>query len=324
MLYTNFKKYAVLFLFLTLAGWVKGQQLPQYSQYMFNGLHVNPGYAGYKTEGYIQSTYRNQWTNFPGAPKTMTVTADFSANEGTMGFGVSFVDDRLGPNVNTGGLLTYAYRMRTGRKSYLSFGLSGGFSRYSLDPSLLNPNDPDDPLIPEGRVNVTVPNLNSGLFFHSDKFYAGLSAYNMIGKNAASQEDAALGYHDFHYYITAGALLKINSAVQLKPSFLVRQTKGSPTNYDLNAMFILKEVLWLGGSYRSNAVVFENFLQDDLTTRNALAAIVEVFATPSLRIGYAYDHNLNVLNNYRNNSHEFSIGYYLKSKNTVMKNPRWF
>lgn len=324
MLNTNFKKYAVLFLFLTLAGWVKGQQLPQYSQYMFNGLHVNPGYAGYKTEGYIQSTYRSQWGSFPGAPKTTSVTADFSANEGTMGFGVSFVDDRLGPNVNTGGLLTYAYRMRTGRQSFLSFGLSGGFSRYSLDPSLLSPNDPDDPLIPEGRVNVTVPNLNSGLFFHTNKLYAGISVYNMIGKNAAGREDAALGYHDFHYYLTAGALMKISSAVQLKPSFLIKQVKGSPTNFDLNAMFILKEVLWLGGSYRSNAQVFENFLQDDLTTRNALAAIVEVFATPSLRIGYAYDHNLNVLNSYRNNSHEFSIGYYLKSKNTVMKNPRWF
>ncbi|WP_245588241.1 type IX secretion system membrane protein PorP/SprF, partial [Algoriphagus terrigena] len=25
-----------------------GQQLPQFSQYIFNGLHVNPGYAGYK------------------------------------------------------------------------------------------------------------------------------------------------------------------------------------------------------------------------------------------------------------------------------------
>ncbi|MHA7131940.1 type IX secretion system membrane protein PorP/SprF, partial [Algoriphagus namhaensis] len=58
------------------------QQLPQFSQYIFNGLHVNPGYAGYKGEPYIQSTYRSQWINFPGAPETFTVTADFSANEG--------------------------------------------------------------------------------------------------------------------------------------------------------------------------------------------------------------------------------------------------
>ena len=43
-----------------------------------------------------------------------------------------------------------------------------------------------------------------------------------------------------------------------------------------------------------------------------------------LRVGYAYDHNLNVLNNYRNNSHEISLGLYLRPKNIQMKNPRWF
>jgi len=317
-------KYAVLLLFLVLPGWVKAQQLPQYSQYIFNGLHVNPGYAGYKNVGYIQSTYRSQWTNFPGAPKTVSVTADFSANEGTMGFGVSFVDDRIGPNVNSSGLLTYAYRLRTGDRSFLSLGLSGGFSRYGLDPSQFVPNDSSDPTIPVGNLNVTIPNLNSGLFFHTDRFYAGFSAYNLVGKKAAAKQDVALGYHDIHYFLTAGALFDLSKQVQFKPSVLVKQVKGSPTNYDLNAMFLVNERIWFGGSYRANALVFENFIQEDLETRNALAAIVEIFVTPELRVGYAYDHNLNVLNNYRNNSHEISLGLYLRPKNIVMKNPRWF
>lgn len=324
MLYTKLKKYGTLILFLALGSWAKGQQLPQYSQYVFNGLHINPGYAGYKNEGYIQSTYRSQWVNFPGAPKTLSVTADFSANEGRMGFGVSFVDDRLGPTINSGGLLTYAYRMRTGSKSFLSLGLSGGFSKYGIDPSLLLANDDNDPLIPNGKVSVAVPNLNSGLFFHSDKFYAGFSVYNMIGKGAARQEDVSLGYHDFHYYLTMGSLIDLGTSVKLKPSILVKQVKGSPTNADLNLMVLLGEKIWVGGSYRSNSRVFENSLQEDLIKRNALAGILEFFATPDLRIGYAYDHNLNVLNSYRNNSHEISLGYYLRAKNTVMKNPRWF
>jgi len=320
----KFLKYAVLLLFLALPGWINAQQLPQYSQYMFNGMHINPGYAGYKNEGYIQSTYRNQWTSFPGAPKTVSVTADFSANEGTMGFGVSFVDDRIGPNVNSSGLLTYAYRLRTGDQSFLSLGLSGGFSRYGLDASQFVPNDSSDPMIPVGNVNVTIPNLNSGLFFHTDRFYAGFSAYNLVGKKAASKEDVALGYHDIHYFLTAGALFDLGSKAQFKPSVLVKQVKGSPTNYDLNAMFLVNERTWFGASYRANALVFENFIQEDLETRNAVAAIVEFFVTPELRVGYAYDHNLNVLSNYRNNSHEISLGLYLRPKNTVMKNPRWF
>ena len=321
----TFKSIAILsVLAFLVTGGVFGQQLPQFSQYIFNGLHVNPGYAGYKGEPYIQSTYRSQWVSFPGAPETFTVTADLSANEGTMGFGVSLMSDQLGPARTTTGMLTYAYRIQTGRKSFLGMGASVGLSEYMMDGDLLDPNDPNDPEIPGGRINMFTPNLNSGLFFHSDKFYAGFSVYNMIGRKALEREDIALAYHDFHYYLTAGAMFRISDGVQLKPSFLVKQTKGSPTNYDLNAMFLFREKLWLGGSLRSNARAFENSLQEDLVRRNAVAAIVEFFATPDLRIGYAYDHNLNVLNSYSNNSHEISIGYYLRAKNTVMKNPRWF
>jgi len=146
----------------------------------------------------------------------------------------------------------------------------------------------------------------------------------MIGKGLASREDVALAYHDFHFYLTAGVLLKLSEEVQLKPSFLIKQTQGSPTNYDLNAMFLFKERLWLGGSYRSNTMVFENSLQGDLLNRNALAAILEIFATPNLRIGYAFDYNLNILSNYGNNSHEISLGYYLRAGKTIMESPRWF
>lgn len=324
MLYIKIKKYGMMLLLLTLTGWAKGQQLPQYSQYIFNGLHINPGYAGYKNDGYIQSTYRSQWVNFPGAPKTLSFTADFSANEGRMGFGVSFVNDRIGPTINTGGLLTYAYRIRTGSKSSLALGVSGGFSTYQIDPDLFSANDDKDPLIPEGKVSVDVPNLNSGLFFHSESFYMGFSVYNLIGKRAARQEDVALGYYDFHYFLTMGGLIDWGAAVKVKPSVLVKQVKGSPTNYDLNMMFLLGDKVWIGCSYRSNSRVFKDNLQKDLVQRNALASIVEFFATPDLRIGYAYDHNLNVLNSYRNNSHEVSLGYYLKAKNTIMKSPRWF
>ena len=289
-----------------------GQQLPQFSQYIFNGLHVNQGYAGYKGEPYLQSTYRNQWVNFPGAPKTFTVTADLAANEGTMGFGFSLLSDQLGP------------ARTTGAKSYLGLGASVGVTEYMIDGDLLDPNDPNDPEIPGGRVNLFTPNLNSGLFFHTPKFYAGFSVYNMIGKKALEKEDVALAYHDFHYYLTAGALFDLGDVVSFKPSFLIKEVKGAPTNYDLNAMFLFYDRIWLGGSYRSNMKIWNDNLEDNLSNRNAVAAILEIFATDRLRIGYAYDHNLNVLQDYRANSHEFSVGYYMIPRKATMKNQRWF
>ncbi|WP_026235838.1 PorP/SprF family type IX secretion system membrane protein [Echinicola pacifica] len=300
------------------------QQLPQFSQYMFNGLHINPGYAGYKGESYIQSTYRSQWVNFPGAPKTFTVTGDFSANEGRMGFGFAVMSDQLGPTVTNGLLVNYAYRIQTGNESFLGLGLSGGVSEYVIDGSMLDPNDYPDSELPQGRVNLFTPNLNGGLFFNTPRFYAGLSMYNLIGKNSLEREDIALAYHDFHYYLTAGALIPLSQNVQIKPSFLVKETKGAPTNYDLNAMFLFYQSFWIGSSYRSNVKWGNDNLPENLSNRNSIAILLEFFAFNNLRIGYAYDNNLNVLNTYKNNSHELSIGYYLVTKNRRLSNQRWF
>lgn len=315
-----------VFLILLESSEVFAQQLPQFSQYIFNGLHVNPGYAGYKNEGYVQSTYRNQWNNFPGSPQTVSVTADFSANEGRSGFGISFLNDKIGATESKIALLTYAYRIQLRRGSYLGLGVSGGLSDYMLDPSLLSANDLNDPLIPEGIVRKSVPNLNAGLFYHNSKYYLGLSAFNMIGKAAILREDVALAYHDFHYYLTGGAVFPISDEVSFKPSFLFKHSKGSPTSVDLNGMFLLSERIWIGGGFRTNVRVFGDQLPERslLNKRTALVGLFEIFVSKDLRLGYAYDYNTNILNDLRASSHEFSLGYYLRHKTTVMKNPRWF
>ena len=313
---------------LLLAIWniegAQGQQLPQFSQYMFNGLHINPGYAGYKGQPYIQSTYRSQWAGFPGAPETLTVTADFSANEGRMGFGASVLTDQMGPSRTTSALATYAYRIQTGRESFLGLGVSTGVSEYSIDGTMFDPNDLDDVNIPEGKVSLLTPNLNTGIFFHTPRFYAGLSAYNLVGKKSLEEESIALAYHSMHYYLTAGLLLPLSENVQFKPSFLLRTAEEGSSNLDVNGMFLFMERLWLGASYRSNLNFNGEILPDNLSKRNAVAFIGEIFATKNLRLGYAYDHNTNVLNNYKNGSHEVSLGVYIAPKNVRMNNPRWF
>jgi len=314
--------FASLFLMASIPA--ESQQLPHFSQYIFNGLHINPGYAGYKNEGYIQTTYRSQWVKFPGSPRTLSLAADFSANEGRMGFGVSYVQDRIGLTESNLGMLTYSYRINTGDKGRLSLGLSGGISEYAFDPSGIVTVDPDDPTLPGSRVAATAPNMNTGIFYHNDNFYAGLSAYNLIGRRALLREDVAVAFHDFHYYLTFGGLLNLRENIQLKPSVLVKQVKGSPTSYDLNAMFLFFDQVWFGGSFRSNVRIFEDQLQENLSNRNAVALVMEYFITPGLRLGYAYDYNLNALNSYRNESHELSLGVYLRSKREIVNNPRWF
>jgi type IX secretion system PorP/SprF family membrane protein len=320
--------YKILGINLLLAIWSMGeghgQQLPQFSQYMFNGLHINPGYAGYKGEPYIQSTYRSQWMDFPGAPRTLTVTADLSANEGLMGFGASILTDRFGPAQTSSGILTYAYRIQTGPESFLGLGVSAGVSEYAIDGAMFNPNDFDDVNIPEERVSLFIPNMNTGIFFHTPDFYAGISAYNLVGKKNLEREDMALAYHNLHFYLTAGVLLPVSDQVTFKPSFLIRKEQQGPSNYDVNGMFLIMERVGLGVSYRSHIKMDEAEHQNELSARNAVALVAEIFVTDNLRFGYAYDHHTNALSNTRNNSHELSVGYYIAPRNVRMKNPRWF
>ena len=49
----------VLFLFIQES---KSQQLPIFSQYMFNDYVINPGVAGTLDYIPLRMTYRNQWT----------------------------------------------------------------------------------------------------------------------------------------------------------------------------------------------------------------------------------------------------------------------
>lgn len=304
----------------------RSQQLPQFSQYIFNGLTINPAYAGYKGQGYIQSTFRNQWSNFPGSPRTISLTADLNANNGLVGFGVSLLSDQIGPTKTTSGLISYAHRIQTGEDAFFSLGVSAGASQYLFDAGLLIAKDQFDPDLPFDTQVMFTPNLNTGIFFHSTRFYAGMSAFNLVGRKTLDREDIALSFHDIHYFVTAGLMLPISDIIAFKPSFLIKEVKGAPTSYDINGMFLFLERLWLGASYRSNMRIGNDSVEGNfmLNNRTALAFIVEIFVIDELRFGYAYDKNLNALENYRSNSHEFSLGYYITKKASKVRNPRWF
>ncbi|WP_194774677.1 PorP/SprF family type IX secretion system membrane protein [Pararhodonellum marinum] len=295
------------------------QQLPQFSQYVFNTLHINPGYAGYKGDLFVQSSFRSQYVNFPGASKTFTVSADMADLDEKMGYGISMMSDQIGATRINQAMANYAYKVRVGQEAYLSLGVSAGATEYVLDGTMLSPDDITDETIPNFRMNMFTPNMNLGLFFHTETFFAGLSAFNVIGKKSMEREDIAVGVHDIHYYFQVGGFFPIAPQVSFKPSILVREVANNPTNYDINGMFLFLNQFWLGAAYRSSINNSGESGWNPLGDRNALAMIFEVFANNNLRLGYAYDYNLNALSNYRNNSHEISVGIYFGSRDEKPK-----
>jgi hypothetical protein len=88
----------------------------------------------------------------------------------------------------------------------------------------------------------------------------------------------------------------------------VKFTGAAPLNLDLNASFLIHDLLWLGASYRSDrSVVF----------------ISEFNITEYLRAGYSFDYGLNKLQNHHNGSHEVFIGFDLNLRGERSVSPRY-
>ncbi|GGI28641.1 PorP/SprF family type IX secretion system membrane protein [Pedobacter mendelii] len=316
----------ILSVFLLYAKLVNGQQDAQFSQYMFNGIYINPAYAGYKEQLNFHAFYRTQWTGIQGAPKTMSLAIDAIANDGNVGLALQVSSDRLGAQRNEAVYGNYAYRLRMNSdgSARLAFGIGIGAVQLGIDGALLNPNDPE-PFQPVGLQSTIVPDARAGVYFANNRFYAGFSADNLVAQYIDIDRYAFIPQPKPHYYLTAGILLPLSQDFLVKPSFLLKDDRGGPTSLDLNAFLILGEKLWIGGSYRTGVKLYsKNYLQKDLSQLNSAVAAVQILPTENIRIGYAYDFSIGPLQGYSSGTHEISISYFFNKKNTRMLTPRYF
>jgi len=291
------------------------QQDAQYSQYMFNGIYINPAYAGYKEVLNLHSYYRAQWTGITGAPRSFSVAADGIANEGNVGWALQIASDKLGAQSTQSIYASYAYRIRMNEDgtARLAFGLSGGVMQLGINGSMLQTLEPELDA-PGGTQSTMVPDARAGIFYADMHFYVGFSVDNLIASHMNKAKFVYIPQPKPHYYFTAGMLLPLSEDLQFKPSFLLKDDRAGPTSLDLNAFLLFREKIWLGGSYRTGVRLYDKYyLQKELKNRNAAVAAIEIFPTPDLRIGYAYDFAVGALETYSHGSHEISIGFSIPS-----------
>jgi len=301
------------------------QQNLQFSQYAFNGLSVNPAYAGYKEAWYFNTTYRHQWTDMPGAPRTGIVSVDGTvrSREKRVGLGLQCMFDKLGPQQALALYAHYAYRIPLNKAGdrRLCFGLGAGATQYSLDGTALQYNNDNDPAIPLAHVRRIIPDFRFGIYYFTPRYYAGISVMDLLSEYTDGSRynwkgnDYATIRKIRHYYLTAGALWHLSGQVSCKPSFLLKEDLKGPTSLDLNVSFLLRELVWAGVSWRTGLQLWnKGHLQQDLTLKDALGFMVAIYATRNMRIGYAYDHTLNGLASHENGAHEISLGYTLHAR----------
>jgi type IX secretion system PorP/SprF family membrane protein len=302
------------------------QQNPQYTQYIFNGMIVNPAYTGSKDVVNVSVMNRMQWTGMPGAPNTQTLSVDGATKNNRIGLGAFMIHDRIGSGGKYSFFGNAAVKLPVSEKGVLSLGLSVGGYRHYIHGDEVHSADPMDnpivdPSVPQDQEFVVKPDLRTGVYYHTERFYAGLSVTNLI-----YFRDTRVIEPQRHYFLTSGYVFDLSPTFKLKPSFLLKEDFNGPTNVDLNMFLLFKDVVWLGSSYRTAANVFKKPVLDateNLVFRDAVAAIIELYPAPRFRIGYSYDVMLHELKG--QNTHEISLGYmFFKKRDTRMLTPQYF
>jgi type IX secretion system PorP/SprF family membrane protein len=306
-----------LFFLLLLPLGVLAQQDVQFSQYAFNTLALNPAYAGYRGATTLNASFRDQWAGFSGAPKTASLTLDGLA--GHTGLGVGLLYDQLGPQQNYSLTGYYSYHIALNDDEddphQLCLGIGAVASQFSLNGTVLQYSDPNDPTFPQVDVRTKiVPDASFGAYYYSNDFFVGGSLMNLFSLNSSRTVYYAGGssyaslLESTHLYLTAGGMVTLADGVKLKPSFLLKDDFKGPANLDLNALLLLDEKLWVGGSYRSAVKMLSSHASSyALSASDAASLMVEFYATPLVRIGYAYDFTTSGLSTYQTGSHELSI-----------------
>src|ERR1700758_688252 len=298
------------------------QQDPQYSQYMFNQLVINPAYAGSKEALSAVTDLRKQWVAMPGAPKTGTISMHAPLPFKSIGLGGHLINESIGPSKWTSAQMDIAYRFRLG-KGKLSLGISAGLVNYSMNLTESDYKDAGEVLPSQNLGPRTRFDAGTGFYYYNQSFYIGGSITHINSPNLYSGTNAlpnsgavsaplnstlffSLQPHSF-LYIGKGYL--INQNLVVNPSIIFKNDNyHSAGTFDLNCNFLIKQKFWLGMSLRSGygAVLLFQYNVGD-----------------NLKIGYSYDQGFNKIGIVGQGSHEIMLGYNFSVHKSKMLSPRY-
>ncbi len=300
-------------LLLSSIAWTKvlcAQHTPLTSQYLFNGLVINPAYAGSRDALTANLTHRQQWVGFEGAPVTQTISIHSPMGRTKVGLGLLLYNDRIGVSNEIGLFSNYAYRLRLGTGK-LSLGLGAGFTVLRAnwtDVALQQSNDQSFSANTQAAIR---PNFSTGAFYYTKTWFAGISLpFLFVHRYDVNETGFRFNQERFDAQpmLTGGYVFELTEDLKMKPTALIRYRLESGVQADVSGNLIIKDKVWAGISYR---------------TGDAIIGMIEVLPTPQWRLGYAYDLGLSALRPYHNGSHELLVQYEFGYRIRV-RDPRYF
>lgn len=308
---STYRKFALALLAGLIISDTHAQQDPQYTQYMFNMLAINPAYAGIGEQLNLKALSRHQWVGFDGNPTTQTITGHSTVWHESLALGGTIMRDEHGPVSQYSFSVDAAYRIFFDR-SKLSFGLKLGANYFQGDFAELNPLDDNDVVFQQSVNGKIDPQFGFGLMLHDDRYYVGLSIPRILNTKFFDSDTletfAQPGQRD-HVMLTGGYVFELSNYVKFRPTALIKGVNGAPWSFDISASFLFYEKLWLGAMYRHE---------------DAVGALVQYEFIEGLSAGYAYDLILSDLRAYNTGSHEIMVSYQFGDPNKGIRSPRYF
>ncbi|MEO5977483.1 MAG: type IX secretion system membrane protein PorP/SprF [Chryseolinea sp.] len=287
-----------------------GQQNSLFTQYMFNGLVINPAYTGSHGNMTATAASRSQWTGLKGAPQTQIASLHSPIKFSRSAAGVVMTHDQVGVTNQYMMYGTYAYHIPVSTNGKISVGGQAGFTYYRANLSdlrIVTNNNVSDPTFASSESRL-LPNLGIGAYYYSKRSYIGLSLPTLIN-NKWNSQDANTARQKRHYFLSAGHVIDLSPNVKFKPNVLLRWEEGGPFQYDINANFLFNNIIWVGASYRM---------------KDAVDGLLEFVINNQLNIGYSYGYPITSLAATQSGTHEIVINYRIKRNKNVVFSPRYF
>ncbi len=311
-------KRIIIVLMLTMGcSLMHAQQDAQYTQYMYNTMSVNPAYAGSRGALSIAALHRSQWVGLDGAPTTQTFNVHSPIGK-SVGMGLSIVNDEIGEGVNqeTNFDVLFSYTIPTSETGKLSFGIKGGGHLLNIDFTVLNQYVQEL----DGTNNIDnkfSPNIGAGVYYHTNKFYLGLSVPNFLEtehfepSSNSNESSSYLASERMNFYMITGYVFDLSDTWKLKPAVLAKWVEGAPLQVDMSASFWFNQKLSLGAAYRWDA---------------AWSILTGYQITDSFMVGLAYDKETTDLGNttFNDGSFEVFLRFELFKNLDKIISPRFF
>lgn len=308
-------KKIIITLVLTCSAMVLlAQQDPQYTQFMFNKLALNPAYAGSKHALCASVLYRKQWVGINGAPTTQVLNVHGVIRKKNIGLGLSVVHDEIGIFNNWTMNFIYDYHLRLG-KGKLNIGGQVGIDYLRAQWDLSEPDQVGDYAIPGGSPSKVFPNFGVGAYYHTKNYYIGLSVPTLMksslefdGAQQNSGQDV-ISNQDRHFFLMGGFVVPVSEKIKFKPAILLKYVQNAPFDMDINASFLFFNKLWLGATYRY---------------QDSIDGVLQFQFNHCFKVGLGYDYTLTELQKYNSGSFEIMLEYCIIPKDEINVNPRFF